>query len=168
MPADVVLRTAGPSDKHSIELVLSASFPQLLKGAYSESLLAAVLPALTRANPVLLACGTFYVAENAQGQIVGCGGWTHEKPGSTEVVEGTVHIRLFALHPDWSGRGIGRRIYEHCEKQVRETPATIFECYSTLNAEPFYAAMGFRTVGPLEVMMGGNILFPALLMRRSI
>ena len=168
MVANVVLRAALPSDGLAVESVLSLSYSVLLKGAYSESLLAVALPALVIANPALLACGTFYVAENANGKLVGCGGWTHERPGSGEMVEGIAHIRHFAIHPDRRGQGIGRVIYDHCEYQARQARVKTFDCYSTLNAQPFYAAMGFRTVSTIELMLRGTIKFPAVLMRRSI
>jgi N-acetylglutamate synthase-like GNAT family acetyltransferase len=168
MVANVVLRAALPSDGLAIESVLSASYSELLKGAYSESLLAVALPALTTANPALLASGTFYLAENASGRLVGCGGWTHQKPGTSEMEEGIAHIRHFAIHPNWSGRGIGRSIYNHCEGQAREARVKIFDCYSTLNAQPFYAALGFKTISANEVMLRGTIKFPTVLMRRSI
>jgi predicted N-acetyltransferase YhbS len=166
--AVVVLREALPSDGHSIELVLSASFSRLLKDVYSDSLLSAALPSMTRANPALLCSGTYYVVEEADGHLVGCGGWTHQKPGESETVPGTGHIRHFAIHPDWNGRGIGRSIYNYCEGRAREAGVKMFECYSTLNAEPFYVALGFQTVSKIEVMMGGTIPFPAVLLRRSI
>ena len=168
MAANVVLRAALPSDGLAIESILSASYSELLKGAYSEPLLAVALPALTRANPVLLASGTFYLAENSSGCMVGCGGWTHQRPGTDEIEEGIAHIRHFATHPDWSARGIGRLIYNHCEGQAREARVKIFDCYSTLNAQPFYAALGFRTISANEVMLRGTIKFPIVLMRRSI
>lgn len=168
MTAGVVVREARPSDRLAVEAVLLASFSELLKGAYSEPLLAATLPAMTRAKPELLSCGTFYVAENEDGRVVGCGGWTPQRPGTTETVAGMAHIRHFATHPDWAGRGVGRLIYNHCENHARRAGVKEFECYSTLNAEPFYAALGFETVSAHEVMMGGTIPFPALLMRRSI
>ena len=168
MVANVVLREALPSDGLAVESILSASYSQLLKGAYSESLLAVALPALTTANRALLASGTFYLAENASGRLVGCGGWTHQRPGTGEREEGIAHIRHFATHPDWSGRGVGRLIYDHCEGQAREAGVKLFDCYSTLNAQPFYAALGFKTISAKEVMLRGTIRFPTVLMRRLI
>lgn len=168
MVANVVLRAALPSDGLAIESVLLAAYSELLKDAYSESLLVIALPALTKASPSLLASGTFYLAENVRGRLVGCGGWTHQRPGTAETEEGIAHIRHFATHPDWSGRGIGRLIYSHCERQARKANVKTFDCYSSLNAEPFYAALGFKTISAYEVILRGTIKFPTVLMRRSI
>ena len=164
----MLLRVAVPGDKPAIERVLDAAFGEPLRGAYSESLLAAAVPAMTKANPALLSCGTFYVVENGDGCVVGCGGWTPERPGTTEIAAGLGHIRHFATHPEWIGRGIGRLIYRHCEERAREAGVKRLECYSTLNAEPFYAAMGFQRVSVNEVMLAGGIPFPSVIMRRSL
>jgi GNAT superfamily N-acetyltransferase len=78
-----------------------------MKAGYDAFFLSAALPLMTRANPTLLQSGTYYLSETQDGTIIGCGGWTFERPGGGEVVPGLVHIRHFATHPDWIGRGIG-------------------------------------------------------------
>jgi hypothetical protein len=50
---------------------------------------------MTKANPKLLASGTFYVAQSLHGEIVGCGGWTREQPGTGEVVQGEAAYSTF-------------------------------------------------------------------------
>lgn len=62
---------------------------------------------MAKANPVLLASWTYYVAEQRSGELVGCGGWAIPSPGSGEIVEGEAHLRHFAVRPEWARRGIG-------------------------------------------------------------
>ena len=50
---------------------------------------------MTRANPGLLASGTYYVAESRDSLIVGCGGWTRESPVDGGIEPGLGHIRHF-------------------------------------------------------------------------
>jgi N-acetylglutamate synthase-like GNAT family acetyltransferase len=115
----------------------------------------------------LLACGTYYVAENEQGDLVGCGGWTTAHPGSGEVIEAEAHIRHFATHPVWVRQGIGTSLLAQCFSDTRRLGITKLHCFSTLNAEPFYKAFGFETVGPIEVPMGPSMTFPGVLMIRN-
>ena len=41
-------------------------------------------------------------------------------------------------------------------------------CCSTLNAEPFYQAAGFETVGPIDVPLGASMTFPGISMSCEI
>jgi len=43
-----------------------------------------------------------------------------------------------------------------------------FECYSSLNAEGFYAALGFASISRMEIRLGPRHTLPAVLMRRPI
>lgn len=123
---------------------------------------------MTKANPSLLASGTYFIAETKTHATVGCGGWTHQKPGSGETATGMGHIRHFATDADWTGRGIGRTIYDCCERQARAAGMKSFECYASLNAEGFYAALGFTVVDRIELPMGDGLFLPSLHMRRPI
>jgi N-acetylglutamate synthase-like GNAT family acetyltransferase len=78
------------------------------------------------------------------------------------------HIRHFAIHPSWIGQGVGRSIYSMCEEQARIAGMQRFECYANLNAEGFYAALGFRPVRRIEITMGPRARLPGVLMERSI
>ncbi len=168
MPADFTVRVATPEDEFAVSGLLGASYPVLMASSYDEAVLAAALTSMTRANPALLSARTYYVAETEDGLIVGCGGWTRERPGDGQVVPELAHIRHFATHPEWVGRGIGRRLYARCEEEARSIGVRRFECYSSLNAEGFYAAIGFRSIRRIEVPMGADLTFPSVLMKRSI
>ena len=161
------IRPATPDDAAVVTALLRASYPMLMRPAYAPDLLTAAQPSMTRANPDLLASGTYFVAETQNGGLVGCGGWTRQVPGM-DVVEGnTGHIRHFATHPDWIGRGIGRALYQACETQAASVGITSFKCFASLNAEGFYAALGFERAERIEVAMPGAS-FPGVLMRREL
>lgn len=162
------IRPAVPADSAAVEAVLAASYPALMGQAYDSELLARTLPRMTRANPALLASGTYYLALGEGGAPAGCGGWSAVAPGSDVVEPGIAHIRHFGTHPDWTGRGVGRALYQRCEDDARSAGFVHFTCYSSLNGEGFYQALGFKTLGPIEVRMGPDILFPSILMAREI
>lgn len=165
---DYVVRIATPDDVAAVEALLEASYPALMRPAYEEAVLAPALKLVTKANPSLLASGTYYVAEAERGLVVGCGGWTLERPGTGTVEPNLAHIRHFGTHPAWTKRGIGRAIYRLCESGARAAGATTLECYSTLNGEAFYAALGFESIGPIEVELVPDVMLPGILMRRRI
>lgn len=161
------IRTAQAGDLAAIERVLAASYPSLMAGAYESALLARALPMMLRAQPRLVGSGTYYVAE-ADGEIVGCGGWSREAPDAPAGAAGIAHIRHFAVASDWIRRGIGRALYRRCEQRARAAGIGVFECYSSLNGEPFYRALGFARLAVIEVAMGPGTSLPSIHMRREI
>jgi GNAT superfamily N-acetyltransferase len=102
------------------------------------------------------------------GAAAGCGGWTIDKPGSGEIVEGVGHIRHFATHPAHLRKGVARLLLEHCLAEARAAGIHIMMSQSTLPAEKFYAAAGFRPIGPIEVEMGPGVVLPAVEMQRRL
>ncbi|MBA1145887.1 GNAT family N-acetyltransferase [Ectothiorhodospiraceae bacterium WFHF3C12] len=120
--------------------------------AYPAEVLKLALPAMTRANERLLRSGSFYLAEGG-GEVIGCGGWTAERPDDGAVEPGLAHIRHFSTRPDWGRRGVGRRIFEACMAQARGEGIRVFECYASLNAVAFYAALGFRALGERHIAL---------------
>jgi N-acetylglutamate synthase-like GNAT family acetyltransferase len=159
-----VIRAAGPADTDAVSILLEASYSRLLVTSYDRNILRRALPYMIKSNPALLASGTYYVAETEPGVLVGCGGWTAAKPGSGEMTAGEAHIRHFAIHPDWTRRGIGSSLLDRCIRDARSLGIVKLHCFSTLNAEPFYRASGFDTIGSIGVPMGPTITFPAVLM----
>jgi len=163
-----LIRIARPSDLDAVSAVLAASYSNLLTARYDREILNRALPFMTSANPALLRSGTYYVAEIGQGNLVGCGGWTAGRPGSGEIIEGEAHIRHFATHPEWIGRGVGSSLLARCFSDARTLGIRKLHCFSTLNAERFYQASGFETIGPIDVSMGRSLTFPSVLMSRDL
>lgn len=164
----MLVRTATPDDMATVSAILAASYPSLMRGAYPDDLLARALPRITSANPALLASGTYYLAEAEDGSAAGCGGWSHRPPEEDRREQGVAHIRHFATHQDWAGKGVGRAIFHRCEAEARAAGFTRFTCYSSLNGEGFYAALGFLRVREISVPMGPDLRFPSILMVREI
>ena len=79
----------------------------------------------------------FYVAEDEEGRIVGCGGlhvcWSH-----------LAEIKSLAVEEGHQGKGYGRRIVEACLEEARELGLkTVF----ALTYRPeFFCRLGFRIV----------------------
>ena len=164
MSHDLRVRLARLQDAKAVGALLQASYPLLMRKHYKPDLLSAALPALTTASPELLRSGTYYVAETRDHVIIGCGGWTRERPGHGDVEAGLGHIRHFATHPGWLGRAVGRSIYGVCERQARSMGVNRFECYSSLNAEGFYARLGFESVRRVDLPLAPQLSLPSVVM----
>jgi GNAT superfamily N-acetyltransferase len=163
-----LIRIAKPADSDAVSALLAASYSNLLAACYGSDTLARALPHLTKVNPTLLSCGTYYIAEREPGNLVGCGGWTATKPGSGEISEGEAYVRHFATHPEWTRQGIGSAILTRCISDARSLGVRKLHCFSTLNAERFYRGVGFGSVGPIDVQLGPSLTFPGILITCEI
>lgn len=167
-PSSFSLRLATPEDDAAVTGLLHRSYPPAMAHTYPEAVLAAALPAITKANPTLLASGSFYLAESAGGMVVGCGGWTRERPGRGTIEPGLAHLRHFATDPDWSGRGIGRALGTRCIADAVAAGLSRLMTFASLNAEGFYRALGFERIGPMAVAVAEGVRFEAVVMERDL
>ena len=164
MTSDITVRVSTLDDRETVSSLLRASYPKLMQPAYDSKLLEQVLPRMTVAQPGLLQSGSYYVAETANGAVVGCGGWTRERPGTSEIEAGVGHIRHFGVDPDWTRRGVGRALFGRCKSDAQDAGIVKFECYSSLNGEAFYSALGFHRVARIDVDMFDGLSFPSVRM----
>ena len=160
-----LVRTAGPGDEAAVSSVLRGSYSTLYRGWYQDDVLEAALPAMTRANPALLASGLYYVAELG-GRVVACGGWSAEKPTGGAVPR-LAHVRHFATDPDYINRGCGGALLGMAISEAAAAGFSEIESISSLTAEAFYARHGFRQISIVRQPMGG-VSFACVLMRRLL
>lgn len=164
IPNSVTLRVAGPDDARAVAAVLAASYGALYRGWYRDEILEQALPAMTRANPRLLASGSYFVVE-IEGRVISCGGWSRETPVGPSTPR-LAHIRHFATHPDYLRRGAAGALLGRCLKEAPADGAREIEVLSSLPAEAFYAGHGFAPVAVVHAPMGGAA-FACIQMRRS-
>jgi GNAT superfamily N-acetyltransferase len=128
------------------------------------------VPLIARAKPELLASGTYFVAEDEGGVILGAGGWTARGPQG-EQGSRLGHVRHVATDDRALRRGIGRAILAQAFASAREAGVTTLACLSTRTAVPFYAALGFRPTAPgteVAISLAPGISFPAVAMIRTL
>lgn len=164
---EIRVRPTTRADAERIRRVLADAFPNQLRHAYPQAILARALPLMTRPNSELLSCGTYYLAEIC-GETVGCGGWTHEEPGSGKRVLGTGHLRHFAVASSATRQGVGRALFQRCVADARQAGVKLLVCDGTLNAEPFYVSVGFTRDRLIDVQMTSDFTFPAVRMTRAL
>mmetsp|Transcript_27694 Transcript_27694/g.51519 ORF Transcript_27694/g.51519 Transcript_27694/m.51519 type:complete len:160 (+) Transcript_27694:143-622(+) len=156
------VRPSTLADLAAVDALLARSYPKLLKADYPPSVLVTALPLISRAQPDLLACGTYYVAEE-DAAVLGAGGWTPDRK-----VPGLAHIRHVVTDDRALRRGVGRALMARCFDDARAAGRTRMECWATLTAEPFYQAQGFESLGPMNVPLRGGIDFPSIRMMRDL
>ncbi len=167
MISAIVIRTASQDDIAAIDAMMRRSYPRLLAAAYPPSTLVLACPVIARAQPVLVASGTYFVAEDADQRILGAGGWSRGDPQG-RLRLGVGHVRHFATDADRIRSGVGRRLLERCMTDARAAGLRRLDCISTLNAVPFYAASGFAVVAETVLQLGPGIDFPAIRMSRGL
>ena len=163
----LTLEIATPAHRAEVDALLEASYTALLSPAYSSDLLARALPRITRAQDALLSSGRYVLLRDGAGHLVGAGGITLGAPGTGDRRPGLAHIRHVAVDPAHTGKGVGRHLLTHLLNIALSDGAARVEALSTLNAEPFYAAMGFRRVEALDVALG-DLPFPSIRMHRYL
>lgn len=156
----IVIRKARADDEQMLSDLLAASYSEL-RGSYDPHGFDDVLSHISRANPKLLASERFYVA-TINDVAAGCGGWSIERPGSGQVVEGVGHIRHFGTHPSFLRQGVARALLEHCLKEAQDEAIMTMMCFSTLPAESFYRSAGFRPVSIIDIQVGPGLVLPAV------
>lgn len=159
----ITIRTARPADLAAADTLFSESYPILLRGDYPPSVQVLAIPLISRAQPHLLTSGTYFVAEDADGRLVGAGGWTRAAR-----VREVGQIRHVVTDHRRIRQGIGRALMAHIFATARQAGIRHLQCQSTRTAVPFYAACGFRELGPIEVPLQPGISFPAVAMERDL
>ncbi len=163
----IAIRPSLPADLAAIDALLARSYPVLLKPDYPPSVLVTALPLIARANPALVGSGRYYVADEA-GAILAAGGWSTGDPFGGAARPGLAHIRHVVTDHRRLREGIGRALMQRVLSEAAADGATGAECLSTRTAVPFYQALGFAPLGPLDVQLRPGIVFPSILMRRPL
>ena len=158
------IRPAEISDRPVLVQLIADCYAAVYPGWYDADVLSEAMPAMLRIDPALLASGRYFVADFDK-RLAGCGGWSAGAPGKET---GAGHIRHFATHPDFMGKGVGGTILEHCVAEARTNGMARLQCFSSLPAESFYARHGFARLDEVNVMLGESVPFPAVLMERGL
>ncbi len=150
------LRLSKSSDVEPIRKLIADSVRGLAKGIYSDEQIELSIRSVFGVDHQLIDDGTYFVAE-ADGRIVGCGGWSQRQTlfGASEYAESRnsrlldpaiepAKIRAFFVHPDAARMGIGRAILRRCEAEALAAGFTAAEMMATLPGVPLYEVCGYE------------------------
>jgi len=163
--AGIVIRPAAAEEIAPLERLIADSARALSKGFYSHREIEAAIHHVFGVDSELIADGTYFVAE-AEGAIVGCGGWSRRRTlfggdrfasreaGLLDPAVDAARIRAFFTAPGQQRRGIATRLLHACEVAVERAGFGRMALMATLPGLPFYAAHGYRPDTPIELPCG--------------
>jgi GNAT superfamily N-acetyltransferase len=175
---DFVLRAATLADVPALEWLITASTRGLSRADYTDEQIEAALGSAMGVDSELIRDGTYFVVE-AEGQLVGCGGWSRRRTlfgadagtGRESALLDPSHeaarIRAFFVHPDWARRGIGRLLLDHCEAAARAHGFTAAELMATLPGQRLYRVCGYVAGVPIQHPLGDGLTIEFVPMRKS-
>ena len=152
----------------------------LFPAFYNEAQVASGVKFVAHIDPQLLADGTYFVLES-DGEIVACGGWSRRaRPyaGSGASADDdrildpateAANIRAMFVRPDWTRRGLGRRILEAGEEAALAEGYRRLALVATMAGVPLYEAYGFEPVGEqFSIALEDGVLMECLAMAKPI
>jgi putative acetyltransferase len=152
------VRRAGASDVDGIWRVHNESIRVLCRERYGAREIAAWIafrpPEAYRAA---LASRTLFVAER-QEEIVGFGQFD---PARGEV-------EACYVSPDAVGQGVGSDLVARMEEEARATGHPVARLNATLNAETFYARLGYRRLGLATHRVGDGVELECIRMEKTL
>ena len=176
---EIAIRMATMQDVPALKELIPTSARELSKGYYTPQQAESAIKYIFGVDTQLIADKTYYIAE-ADGQVMGCGGWSKRKTlyGGDQMKteqdplldpeQDAGRIRAFFIHPEWARKGIGRRIIEACEEAAKADGFTRMELGATLPGEPLYAAMGYEVTDRFDIPMGDGTALPAAHMKKQL
>ena len=174
----VRIRLTELGDVPVLAALIEESVLALQAGDYSEAQRRGALGTVFGVDSQLIKDKTYFVAE-AEGGVVGCGGWSRrDTMYGGDAMAGRVdraldpkndaaRIRAFFVKPGWERRGIGGQILEACEAAARAAGFTRFELASTLTGVALYAARGYEAHERYEVPLPNGMTLPVVRMTRA-
>jgi GNAT superfamily N-acetyltransferase len=174
-----VLRVVTPDDEAALEALMKGSVAALFPRFYNEEQAASAVRYVPEIDRMLIEDGTYFVIESG-GEVVACGGWSRrdrlytgsgEAEGDARSLDPATEparVRAMFVRPDWTRRGLGRRILEACEDAARNEGFRRLVLMSTLPGVPLYLAYGFRSLEEVEITLPDGVELPCVSMDKPI
>lgn len=172
------MRVATLDDIKEIEALMALSMAQLLPKFLDPKQVERSNESMGVDN-LLVRDGTYFLVFDA-GDLAGCGGWSRRRTlyGGNDTVgrddsladpaSEPAKIRAMYTHPDFTRRGIGRKILDASEKAAREEGFKAMELGSTAPGVPLYEACGYRLIEDLSKPSEDGTIVPILRMRKTL
>ena len=173
------VRKARQDERESIQELIEASARLLSREHYDDDQIEAAIESVFGVDSTLIDDGTYFVAE-ANGALVGCGGWSKRKTlyggdqyvdrdtGTLDPVSDPAKIRAFFIHPDHARKGIARAILDVCESEARKSGFRALELAATMPGVPFYEAVGYAAGERFDLPMREGVVLELITMRKEL
>jgi GNAT superfamily N-acetyltransferase len=165
------LRAARFEDRAALEILIARSARALSANDYTPEQIEGALRGAFGVDTQLIRDQTYFVVE-ADGKLVGCGGWSKRKTlfgGDARLDrdaeelnprEDAAKIRAFFIDPDYARRGIGKAILDRCETEARAHGFTRYELMATLPGMRLYAAQGYVPGEKIDYPLASGVTIP--------
>lgn len=175
------IRRAVRADVPTLNKIVVAAAQQLNAQDYTQAQIDSVIKYVYGVDTQLVEDGTYFVAE-ADGRILGCGGWSKRKtlyggdqaksaPGEDTLLNplsDAAKIRAFFVLPQYSRRGIGRALMGASEMAARQAGFKRLELLATLTGEPLYASVGFKPQERFAEILPDGVPFDVVRMTKKV
>lgn len=173
-------RKAKFSDVDNLESLINLSAKSINSAYYSKQEVDAALGNAWGVDLQLISDNTYWVVENSEGFLVGCGGWSKRKLlfGKNEVADSSdnelipgidsARIRAFFVHPDFTRKGIGKKLLKLCEDEASLLGFDSLELVSTLSGVKLYSSNGYLPQKSYEIDLGNGITNKVVSMSKSL
>ena len=174
-----VLRLARPDEAEAIDALMKLATRDIFPMVYTAEQTASAIRYVAAVDHQLIEDRTYFVFE-ADGELIACGGWSKraklytgsgDAEGDDRLLDPTTesaHIRAMYTRPDWTRRGLGRRILEACEAAAMADGFRTMTLGATLPGLPLYSAFGFREMGREDVGMPDGVTLECVWMDKPI
>ena len=173
-------RLATPADLDALRTIMALAIAELQKGFLTPDQIAAS-NAVMGLDTQLIADATYFVIEDTDGAIAGCGGWSrratlyggdHSKdlrdPALLDPATDAARIRAMYTHPDFARRGVGRLVMALCEDAARAAGFARAEMMATLSGEPLYRACGYTPIEHVAAPGPDGVTVPLIRMGKPL
>src|SRR6478672_9567556 len=123
-----IFRKAKITDIANLESLIKKSATAINSAYYSQMEIDAALGNAWTVDRQLIVDNTYWIVENSEGVVVGCGGWSKRK-----------------------------LLFEKCETEARSFGFASLELVATLSGEKLYLANGFTPLKSYEIDLGKGI-----------
>ena len=173
------VRRATIDDIGEIERVIRESLTGISIQNYDQRQVESALKFVARLDRHLIEDGGYYVAE-ADGTIIGCGGWSRRArlyagSGSSggdarllDPASEAARVRAMFVVPSWARRGVGRAILDRCESEARQQGFRRLELMAMLSGEAMYLTCGYRPVENVPAKLEDGTPFPLTRMEKTL
>jgi|SRR5580698_898292 GNAT superfamily N-acetyltransferase len=173
------IRQATLNDRAALSNLIARSARILGAARYSAPQIEGALRGAFGVDTQLIHDGTYFVAEDPAGAIVGCGGWSRRRTlfggdqrsdreaGELDPKTDAAKIRAFFVDPAHTRRGIATALLSRCEAEACKSGFSRFELMGTLTGVALYEARGYVPLKPVTYELGPGLSIEFLAMTKT-
>ncbi len=178
-PNEPTLRLATLPEANLIDSLMKASTREIFPRFYDERQVESSIRYVSAVDRTLIADGTYFVLD-AEGELVGCGGWSRRDKLYAGTLEGDTDaplldpntqpafVRAMFVRSDWTRHGLGTRILEACESAAKADGFRNLALMATLPGIPLYEHYGFHISERLVIPLADGVNIGMAAMEKEI